>query len=411
MEASPAGFVVITAAAALAPIASETVRRFRIPTVLFELLLGMLIGPQLLGWAEPTDFITAVSKLGLAFLMLMAGYEVDLDHMRGAPLRRASAAWVASLLVGLAVGTLLVVTDFALNDLLIGLALTTTALGVLLPMLRDRGLLATDEGRAVLAAGTLGEFGPIVAITLLLTGDNPAHEALLLVAFVLVALGAAWVSLRPQPPKVVDALHRHLHSSSQLPVRIAILLLSTMVLLAFELGLDTILGSFTAGMLLRLLRSPEQAEGLDPKLESIGFGFLIPIFFIVTGMNFDLDALADPSTLARVPLFLALFLVVRGLPALVVHRGRFGARTRVGLGVLQSTALPLVVVITEIGLQTGRMRPENATALVGAAMLSVLVFPLVGFALLGATGDDPPPSSTTGEGSSSPGDEQESRPN
>jgi Kef-type K+ transport system membrane component KefB len=385
----PVSLVLIAGVAVLAPVCAELTAHLRIPSVLFELLLGILIGPFVLGWADVTPLVDGFSVLGLSFLMLMAGYEVDLPQMKGAPLALAAKSWVASLVLGLAVAGVLVLEGFVLNDLLVGLALTTTALGVLLPMMADRGLLPTERGRLLLGAGTLGEFGPIVAIALLLSGDNPVHEAIVLVVFVVVAVTAALVALRPQPPTVVEVLQRHFHTSAQLPVRITIFLLALMLLLAFELGLDTILGAFTAGVLLRMFRSEEQAEELDTKLEAVGFGFLIPLFFVVTGMNFDVDALFDSvGTIARVPVFLALFLVVRGLPALVVYRSVLAPRVRVGLAIIQSTALPLVVVITTIGLETERMTVQNATALVGAAMLSVLVFPLVGFRFF--AGDEVP---------------------
>jgi Kef-type K+ transport system membrane component KefB len=382
-EASPEPLVVVAAAAVVAPLLADRLRRWRVPVVLFELLLGILIGPDVLDLVEMNSLLDSLASIGLAFLMLLAGYEVDLDRMKGPPLKLASLAWAGSLVLGLFVGFVLMTEGFVRSELLVGLALTTTALGVLLPMLSDRGLMHTDVGRHALSAGTIGEFGPIVAIALLLSGENPLHEALVLVAFVVVAVAAAWLGSRPQPPAAIAMVQRHMHTSAQLPVRIAVLLLAIMLWLAFDLGLDTILGAFTAGVILRLLRSEEQADVLDPKLEGLGFGFFIPLFFVVTGMRFDLDSLLDDSsTMLRVPIFLVLFLVVRGLPALVVYRNLFAARARAGFAVIQSTALPLVVVITTIGLETEKMTPQNATALVGAAMLSVLVFPLLGFSML-----------------------------
>jgi Kef-type K+ transport system membrane component KefB len=200
-----------------------------------------------------------------------------------------------------------------------------------------------------------------------------------------VAAAAALLAVRPQPPAVVTVLSRHFHTSTQLPVRIIVLLLTCGLLLAYELGLDALLGAFTAGLLVRLLVLPEQEDALEPRLEALGFGFLIPVFFVVSGMRFDLDALLGSSTaMMRVPLFLGLMLLVRGLPALWVYRRELSdPRARWALSFLQATALPLVVVITQIGVETDRMHPENAAALVGAAILSVLIFPLVGFAFQG----------------------------
>jgi len=284
----------------------------------------------------------------------------------------------------------LMISGFVISSLLVGLALTTTAIGTLLPMLRDRGLLETRFGDYLAAAGAVGEFAPIIAVTILLGSSSPTSEGVLLLAFVVLAIGVAWMASRPQPPRLVEIMQRHLSTSTQLPVRVIMLLITAMVAVASTLGLDMLLGAFAAGLIARLALHPEQAEALTPKLESIGFGFLIPVFFIVSGMKFDVTALwSEAGTAIRVPIFLGLFLIVRGLPALVVYRKLLSGTERLALALLQSTALPLLVVITEIGLATGRMRPENATALVGAGMLSVLVFPLAGFALLGR-GEGPP---------------------
>lgn len=380
--------VVIAAAAVLAPLLSEALRRWRIPSVLFELLLGILVGPAVLGWVEVDEFIKGLSELGLAMLFFLAGYEINFKKLRGSPLNHGMAGWAISLALGLALGGVLALEGFVLSSLLIGLALTTTAIGTLMPMLHDRELLDTRFGTFLVAAGAVGEFGPILAVTLLLSGSSPVLEAVLLVLFAALAVGVAAMASRPQPPRMVEMLQRHLSTSTQLPVRIIILLIIALVVVATQLGLDNLLGAFAAGMIARLALSPEQNEALNPRIEAIGFGFLIPVFFIISGVNFDLDSLLESgSTLLRVPIFLGLMLLVRGVPALFIYRSTLSGRERSALMLLQSTALPLLVVITEIGLSTDRMKPANAAALVGAGMLSVLVFPLVGFKVLGDTGD------------------------
>lgn len=382
--------VIIAAAAVVAPLLAEMLRRWRIPSVLFELLLGILIGPAVLGWVEVDEFIKGLSEFGLAILFFMAGYEIDFKRLKGAPLNRAVGGWVVSLVLGLVLGVVLAFEGLVHSSLLIGLALTTTAIGTLLPMLRDRGLLETRFGGFMTAAGAVGEFGPILAITILLSASSPLTEAVLLVVFALLAVAVAAMATRPQPPALVEMLQRHLSTSTQLPVRIIILLIVGLVVVATDLGLDNLLGAFAAGMIARLALSPEQTTALTPRLEAIGFGFLIPIFFIVSGVNFDLDALlSSPTTMLKVPLFLLLMLAVRGLPALIVYKGLLSARQRVALVLLQATALPLLVVITEIGLSTDRMTTSNAAALVGAGMLSVLILPLAGFAVLGDDDEEP----------------------
>jgi Kef-type K+ transport system membrane component KefB len=388
--------VIIAAAAVVAPLLAEGLRRWRIPSVLFELLLGILIGPAVLGWVEVDEFIKGLSEFGLAILFFMAGYEIDFKRLKGAPLNRGVGGWIVSLVLGLGLGAVLALEGFVLSSLLVGLALTTTAIGTLLPMLRDRGLLETRFGGFMTAAGAVGEFGPILAITILLSASSPLTEALLLVLFAVLAVAVAAMATRPQPPALVEMLQRHLSTSTQLPVRIIILLIVGLVVVATDLGLDNLLGAFAAGMIARLALSPEQTTALTPRLEAIGFGFLIPIFFIVSGVNFDLDALtSSPTTMLKVPLFLVLMLLVRGLPALVVYKGLLSVRQRVALALLQATALPLLVVITEIGLSTDRMTTSNAAALVGAGMLSVLVLPLVGFAVLGDDDEPVEPDATT----------------
>jgi len=383
--------LVITAAAVLAPLLSELLRRFRIPVVLFELILGIIVGPAVLGWAEVTPLIAGLAELGLCLLFFLAGYELDFSRIRGAPLNRGIVGWCVTLGIGLAVGALLASQGFVISSLLIGLALTTTALGTLLPMLSDRGLLETRFGAFLIAAGAVGEFGPVLAVTLLLGTTQPLGEAALLVLFVAIAVGVAWVAARPQPPRLVEMLRRHLETSSQLPVRILMLLVVGMVALASVLGLDVLLGAFAAGLIARLAIRPEQVAELKPRVEAIGFGFFIPLFFVVSGMKFDLSSLlSSPSNLVRLAVFAALLLLVRGVPALFVYRGVLSAPERTSLMFLQATALPLLVVITQIGVQTQQMRPENATALVGAGMLSVLVFPLVGFAILDRSRRDVP---------------------
>jgi Kef-type K+ transport system membrane component KefB len=275
-----------------------------------------------------------------------------------------------------------VITGFALSTLLIGLALTTTALGTLLPMLEDNGEMHTRFGALVLGIGGVGEFLPIVAITLLLTGHNPFGTGLLLVGFVALAGGAAALALRPTPHRVALLLGRTLDTSSQLPIRIAVLMVVLLVWVASRLGLDVLLGAFAAGLVVRLANQGETAHVIEMKLSALAFGMFVPVFFIVSGMSFDVHALTNSvGTILRVPVFLGLFLVVRGLPTLWFYRRDLEVPDRVAAALLASTALPVVVAITQIGLDRHDMKPENAAALVAAGMLSVLLFPAFAFAL------------------------------
>jgi Kef-type K+ transport system membrane component KefB len=314
----------------------------------------------------------------------MAGYEIDFSQLKGKPVKIGVIGWVISLAIALAVGVGLAQSGVVISSLLIGLALTTTAIGTLMPMLRDRGLLQSRFGAYILAAGAIGEFGPVIAITILLGPSEPGSELLLLITFAAIAAAVAAIASRPQPPAVIELMRKHLSTSSQLPVRLLLLTLTGLVLLATTLGLDNLLGAFAAGIIAKIALNKEQEEALEPKLEAIGFGFLIPVFFVVSGVKFDLESLlSSTSTLLKVPVFLAMMLIIRGVPALFLYRKVLTPRQRAALALLQATALPLLVVITQIGLESGQMRPGNAAALVGAGMLSVLIFPLLGFAVLG----------------------------
>ncbi|WP_198663770.1 cation:proton antiporter [Jiangella endophytica] len=374
---------VVLAAAVLAPIIADRLARVvLVPSVVLQIGLGILIGPAVLNWVRATGVVDALSDLGLAFLMLLAGYELEYARIRGAPLRAAVSAWFASLVLGIGVGLLIAGAD---AGLVIALALTTTTLGAILPVIRDRGLLRTEFGTRFLAVGATGEFLPIVAVAFALSGERPAHTTAVLVVFALVAAGAAALARRPRHPAVARLVTVTLGTSAQVAVRFCVLVSVAMVALAETLDLDPVMGAFASGVVIHLFLDtgvPSESDEVLSRLEGIGFGFLIPIFFIVSGVRFDVDALADPSTLALVPVFLVLFLVVRGGPTALLQARTLGVRHAAAMGLLAATALPLLVVITRIAQDEGVLSSGMASALVGAGMLSVLVFPAVALRLL-----------------------------
>jgi Kef-type K+ transport system membrane component KefB len=381
--------VLIGIVAVIAPLLAELTGRLAIPSVVFEIALGIVIGPAVLGIAHPGSVVVALEEMGLSYLMFLAGLELDLQRIRGRSLRLAATGWMMSLALALLAALALMLIGTVLDAIVIGLALTTTALGTLLPILRDAGMFGGRFGARVMAIGSVGEFAPILAVAVLLNRRNPELTAVLLLLFVVVAVAAALAAARPHPPKVIRLLHRHVHSSAQLPVRAAVLLIVSLVLLASELGLDVLLGAFAAGIVVRLFVRGEDSTIVRGKLEAIGFGFLVPIFFIVSGMQFDLHALfATPAGLLRVPLFLVLFLVVRGAPVLLLHRRDLPGRELGPLALCAATGLPLIVVITTIGVSEGRMRPVNAAALVAAGMLSVLLYPTIAKLLFRRSGGE-----------------------
>jgi Kef-type K+ transport system membrane component KefB len=385
-EAAVPTLALIAVAAVLSPLVAEFLRRFvAVPEVVLQIIFGILLGPYVLNLARSNSVITALSDLGLTYLMFLAGTEVDVAIIRKGHAGLAVGSWMSSVLLALLVGLVLHASGLVLDSVVVALCLTTTALGTLLPVLRDSGVLETSFGPVILSVGAIGEFGPIVAVALLLTGRDARLTILLLALFVFIAVVAALLAVQVHPPGFVLLLRHHLHSTSQLPVRISMLLVILLVDLALKLSLDVLLGAFAAGVVVRLFIRGEDQEQMTSKLEAIGFGFLIPIFFIESGINFDLHALIhQPRVLLLVPVFTLLFLFTRGLPTLLFFRRALSKAHARGLALLAATGLPLILVITTIGVDEHRMKPQNAAALVAAGMLSVLIYPILGLRRLRA---------------------------
>jgi Kef-type K+ transport system membrane component KefB len=383
MEANLATLFLVALIAVSAPLITELPVGLRLPIVVVEIALGILVGPHVFGWAQPSGVLLFLGTLGLAFLFFLAGLELDFEALRGRPLGLGATGWALTIVLALTVTFLLRKTGFLDAPIMIATTLATTAVGALLPILRDSGELRTRFGTLVMGAGAVGELGPVVVVSIVLTQEHTTwHQSALLLAFASVAVAAAVAAAQVRMRPVVRLLSRTLHASSQLPVRICILLMIGLVVLAADFGLDMILGAFAAGMVVRLASEGEKGQLLREKLEAIGFGFLVPVFFVLSGIKFDLGALlASTDALLRVPIFLALFLLIRGAPSLLIYRKDLARGERLPFMLYISTALPLVVAITDIGVQTGRMRTDNAAALVGAGMLSVLLFPLLALTL------------------------------
>ncbi|MCD6015316.1 MAG: sodium:proton exchanger [Solirubrobacterales bacterium] len=379
MEITHADILVVATIAAMAPILADLSRRVRVPIVVAEIALGIIVGPELLDLASTDDFVESLSTFGLAFLFFLAGIEIDFERIRGAPTRLGVGGWVVSLALGLGIAVALWAAGAIDAPILVGLALTTTALGTLMPILRDSGVLDERFGKYVLGAGAAGEFGPVVIVSIILAVEagEPWRTTLLFV-FAALVVGATLLALRAQPARMVRLIETTMGTSGQLAVRLSVLLVIAMVALASEFSLDVILGAFAAGIIVGLVIRDRDAQEFEAKLDALGYGFLIPIFFIATGMDYDVDALlSSPTAIALVPGFALLFLIVRGLPVRLLYRGELDRPERLTLALFSASALPLVVAITEIGTEVGVMREEEASALVGAAMLSILLFPLL----------------------------------
>jgi len=383
-------------ASSLGALLSRLSRRVVLPTVVCEIVLGILIGPEVLGIAEVDPYLQYLSTLGLGLLFFFVGLEVVEHRVPNAVLARGTRGWALSAAAGLAVGVALQALGLDAKWWVLGIALTTTSLGALAPILRDAGILPTPLGVALLGNGVAGEFWPIVVISVFLTGTYGAlTEILLLAGFGIIVFLAATAALRARPPGVVRVLQETVHTTGQTAVRIAIFVLAALALLAHDVGLDFVLGALAAGLVVGLALDTPDAEPVRMRLEGIGFGFLIPVYFVTTGMNFDLDSLLSAKGLGLAALFLVLLFAVRGLSAVLWLR-ELGARQAVALGLFAATALPLIVAIVDVADDHGAIATDTGASLVGAGMISVLTFPLLGLRVAGRRVEEAPPGDLEG---------------
>jgi len=377
----PSGFgslVVVVVVAALAPIVVDLIPgRLRLPQVVLLLGAGILVGPSVAGWADP-DPVSLFSSVGLGFLFLLAGYELDPALMRERAGRLAATSWLVSLVGALAVLGGLYSAGLVHSPIVAGIALTTTALGTLLPILRENDMINGPFGRYVFAAGAVGELGPILAMALFLGTRGTLVEAIALVAFLVIAYLVAVLPSRVRDTSIGAIILRREHSTSQTTLRLSIALLFVLLLAASDLGFDNVLGAFVAGMVLRRW-SPGRIDLLEAKLDAVGYGFFIPIFFVYSGMTLDVEAIiANPAPML---VFFVVMFVVRGLPALFWYRNELPRIEQVQLVFITATALPLLVALTAVGVANDTMTTAAQAGVIGAGVLSVLVFPLVAVGL------------------------------
>jgi len=375
-------FVIVLVAAVAATTVATVPGRFVPPVVVLEIFLGIVVGPEVLGLAHDDEFVDFFANLGLGMLFFFAGYEIDFGRIKGKPMRLGLWGWATSIVIAHAIAFGLMLGNVVDSSMYVGAAIATTAIGTLIPILRDAGELKSRFGTHLLAAGGAGEFGPILLITLFLSTEKIWHEALILVAFVVLAIVVALISVQ-LAPRGWRVLERTFEASNQLAVRVTVVLIFGLVFLAGKLGLDVLLGGFVAGLIVRVALRGQELRIFESKLNAVGFGFFIPFFFVVSGIEFDIDALGSLSAILKLLLFFSLFLVVRGLPAMIFYRGTFNLRDRGALAFYCATELPLVVAITTIAVELGHMESSTAAGLVGAAMLSTLVYPFLGLALRG----------------------------
>lgn len=381
--------MLVMVAAVSVPLVLGVFPRVPVPASVLEIVAGIVIGPSVLDWVSPDESIDVLARLGVAFLLFLAGMELDFRFLRGRPLRLGLAGYAISLAIGLVITAVLGATDVIVDPLLVAIILSATSLGIVVPVLKDTRQIDTAFGRLVIVGCSIAEFGPIVLLSMFFSGagsPHPLQAAGKLLVLVLAVLIIAIVAARAGKfDRLSGVLFRLQDTSAQIRIRVALLLLLALLVLSDDLKFDAILGAFMAGALLSALTSVEREEEFGhfrTKLEGAGFGFFVPVFFVATGLAFPLDELfSDASAALRIPLFVLVILVVRGTPAFLL-RHEITVRQTQAAAFMQATTLSFIVVATEIGVTIGELRPVNAASLVSAGMISVLLFPAIALALL-----------------------------
>jgi Kef-type K+ transport system membrane component KefB len=386
--------LIVAAVAFAAPFVLGLFPRVRLPSVVLEIVAGIVIGPSLLGIVEVDQAIEVVALIGLGFVLFLAGLEIEFEKLRGQVLRVTALGFVVSFGIAVVVGLALSAAGLVETPLLVAIILCATSLGVIVPVLKDSGEISTSFGQLIVSAASIADFGAIILLTLFFSGEGGVGSTLLLLGALLTLAAVVFVTVRgaERSMRIRSDLLRLQDTTAQIRIRAAIVLFVGFAAVAEKLGLEVILGTFIAGAIISLLDRDEVMTHPDfrRKLEAMGFGFFIPVFFVTSGVRFDLDALvAEASNLAMVPVFLVALLIVRGVPALLYRRLLDGRRTLVA-GILQATSLPFIVAATAIGLELGLLDAAESAALIGAGLLSVLLFPLLGLTLLrGAPAAEP----------------------
>jgi Kef-type K+ transport system membrane component KefB len=383
------GVLVVALVAVAVPVLLGLIPRLPIPGAVLEVLAGILIGPSVLRWVHLDAPIQVLSDLGLGMLLFLAGLEIDVGGLRGPLGRLAGWAFGVSVLIGLACGYALSLAGVHAKPVFLAVVLVSTAAGLLLPLLKDAGLHRAPFGQLVMAAAALAELIPVVMLSLLFSATSTTSEArfgsLMALLALLAVIGLALGRVRNLAAldRLLDRLEDH---SAQLRVRAALTLALAFAWLAARFGFASILGAFAAGLLVKTIDLTNRAPHpqFQVKLEGIGFGFLVPVFFITTGVQFDVRALVHhPKALTEIPLFLLALLVVRALPALAYVR-LIGRRGAAAAGLMQATTLTFVIVATQIGTASGQISRSSGAALLAAGLLSATLFPSFAFKLLPA---------------------------
>jgi Kef-type K+ transport system membrane component KefB len=387
--------LIVSVVAFAAPFLLGLFPSVRLPSVVLEIVAGIVIGPSVLGIVAADQAIAVIALIGLTFVLFLAGLEIDFSRLRGPVLRLTALAFALSFGLAVAVSLGLKAAGLVDTPLLVAIILCATSLGVLVPVLKDADEISSTFGQLIIAAASIADFGAIILLTIFFSGEGGTGSTLLLLGslFALAAVIFAVVRGAEHSARIRADLLRLQDTTAQIRVRAALALFVGFAAIAQQLGLEAILGAFIAGAIISLVDADQVMTHPDfrRKLEAIGFGFFIPVFFVTSGVRFDLGALtASASNLAMVPVFLGALLVVRGSPALLYRRLLDGPHTAIA-GIMQATSLPFIVAATAIGIDLGLIDAAASAALIGAGLLSVLIFPLTGLVLLRRAAPAEPP--------------------
>jgi Kef-type K+ transport system membrane component KefB len=386
--------LIVVVVAFVAPLLLGFFPSVKLPSVVLEIIAGIVIGPAVLGIVHLDESVSVIAVLGLAFLLFLAGLEIEFDKLRGQVLRVTMMAFVLSFAIALLVALLLKATGLIETPLLIAIILCATSLGVLIPVLKDAGEISSTFGQLIVAAGTIADFGAVILLSIFFSGEGGVGATLLLIGSLVLLALVVFIAVKSAERSSLlrQDLVRLQDTTAQIRVRGAVVLLVGFAAIADSLGLESILGAFMAGAILSLLDKDEQMTHPEfrRKLEAVGFGIFIPVFFVTSGVNYDLDALlSSASNVLMVPIFLAALLAARGIPVLL-YRRLLDARHTAIAGLMQATSLPFIVAAVAIGEDLDLVTPAEGAALVGAGLLSVLLFPVIGLGLLkGGDGKGP----------------------
>jgi Kef-type K+ transport system membrane component KefB len=383
-------FVIVAVIAFLAPLIRGMAPQILVPAIVLELVGGIIVGPDGIDIASSTPPVEVFSTVGLACLLFLAGREIQVDKLRGPLLTTSIAGFAISFVLAFGAASVFHAVGLVKTPLLVAIVFVATSLSIIIVPLKDARETDTEWGQQVIAAAAVAEFGAVILLSFFYSGERsgPGTEIFHLSLFAVLA-GLVLFSLTrgSQFKRIGDAMRRLEGTSAQIGVRGDFALIAVVAGVASQLGLETILAAFTVGVIRGMTSGKDERreERREERLDAVTLGIFIPFFFVDSGLHFDIGALFQSvASFIRLPLFVLAVLIVRALPALI-YRSRFATRRTAAAGLLQATSLSFIVVATQIGLMLDIMYPATATALVGAGLITVMVFPALAFSLLGET--------------------------